>query len=465
MKWPARSALETALAEVDAVLAARGDDAEGFFLRGCILRDLGRDDDAIAAYRQAIELEPERLEARRNLAVALHRAGRRIEARTVLERTAALHPLDPSTHVLLGNLLAADLPDQARSEFEAALAIDPDQVQAHQGLCSLYAVAGDAERAAHHRTRGFEGRATALLPYRGEAWPIPALLLVSTDGGNLYAEHLLDDRVFQTTRLYVEAFESGELPAHRIVVNGIADADLAGAALDRAASLVARSTAPIVNEPRNVARTTREQNAWRLRSIDGVRTARTERFNPCAPPEFPFLLRARGHHMGRFFGLVEDAAQLEPLLNEFPSELLAIEYVDTRSDDGMYRKYRVMIAGGELHPIHLAIAPLWKVHYFSSAMAEREDFRKEEARFLADMRSVLGARTVRALQAIAAALELDYAGIDFGLDRAGKLVVYEANAAMTVTIPGAEPAWEYRRASAGRVIDAVRTKILSRLTI
>ena len=96
-------------------------------------------------------------------------------------------------------------------------------------------------------------------------------------------------------------------------------------------------------------------------------------------------------------------------------ELLVIEYLDARGGDGNARKYRVMMIGGRIYPLHLAISRNWKVHYFTSDMADKPDHRAEEAHFLADMPAALGDKAMQALAQIRDALGLDYAGVDFGL--------------------------------------------------
>ena len=122
----------------------------------------------------------------------------------------------------------------------------------------------------------------------------------------------------------------------------------------------------------------------------------------------------------------------------------------------MARKYRVMLIDGRLYPLHLAISVDWKVHYFTADMARSEVFRAEERRFLADMPGVLGPRALRALERIAAALDLDYAGIDFALSPQGEVLMFEANATMVLVPPGPEPMWDYRRAPIATVIEAAR---------
>jgi glutathione synthase/RimK-type ligase-like ATP-grasp enzyme len=143
-------------------------------------------------------------------------------------------------------------------------------------------------------------------------------------------------------------------------------------------------------------------------------------------------------------------------------ELLVIEYLDARGDDGNARKYRVMMVGGQVYPLHLAISRNWKVHYFTSDMADQPDHRAEEARFLADMPVALGDKAMKALVRIRDVLGLDYAGVDFGLGRDGDLLLFEANATMVIAVPDADERWAYRRTAIDRIIEAVVAMIMQK---
>jgi glutathione synthase/RimK-type ligase-like ATP-grasp enzyme len=78
------------------------------------------------------------------------------------------------------------------------------------------------------------------------------------------------------------------------------------------------------------------------------------------------------------------------------------------------------------------------------------------------MADVLGSKAVTALEKIAIELGLDYGGIDFGLSPAGEVLLFEANATMVVNPPDPHERWAYRRAAVTKILDAVRTMILSR---
>ena len=55
------------------------------------------------------------------------------------------------------------------------------------------------------------------------------------------------------------------------------------------------------------------------------------------------------------------------------------------------------------------------------------------------------------LEAIRDRLGLDYGGIDFGADRQGRPIVFEANATMIVPAPQDGPQWAYRRGAIERI--------------
>jgi hypothetical protein len=136
--------------------------------------------------------------------------------------------------------------------------------------------------------------------------------------------------------------------------------------------------------------------------------------------------------------------------------------VDARGADGCFRKYRVMMIGGWLYPLHLAISANWKIHYVTADMRENAGYREEEARFLEGMPGVLGPRAMAALAEIQNMLGLDYAGIDFGLNSQGDVLLFEANATMTVLPPERDRRWDYRRAAVERVEDAVRKMLVDK---
>jgi len=497
--WAPRLAQEARLRQLDERLArspGEGDATATEVERAALLGALNRRSEAQAAFIDILHRAPQHFSALNEFGTFLTGIGAIDAACRVYAEAILHHPDNPMARVNLANLLLrASRHTEARQHYEAALRADPDYAAAHQGLGAVLSDLGDRTAAQDHFAIGFRGHAVSTLPYRGAKPPVRLLQLVSSGGGNIPTAAFLDDSVFQTTVVVAdhldpklfnpksfdrkpfdrEFFDPGAaLPPHQLIFNAIGDADLCQPALQAATRLISHTTVPVINDPGAVMKTGRIDNAMRLRAVEGVVTARTTAIprkcltSPGGAADlaehgyaFPLLLRSPGYHTGRNFVLVGSANELAAAAAGLPGdELLVIEYLDARGGDGNARKYRVMMIAGEIYPLHLAISGNWKVHYFTSDMAEQPNHRAEEAIFLSDMRAALGDRAMRALQGIRDALGLDYAGVDFGLSPDGDLLLFEANATMVIAVPGPDERWAYRRVAIGRIIDAVVAMIL-----
>jgi Tetratricopeptide repeat len=473
-----RTLREAALNDVDARLSRAPEAIDARFERACLLAELGRRDAARDAYLDVLARDPCHAGALNNLGTLLYAQGYRSAARTAYARAVTQHPDDPMGHVNLANILreAGDAA-ASRAHYDTALHLAPDHPEAHQGLANLLADDGDAAGAERHRGCGFRGRAVTALPYHGDGPPIRLLLLVSAAGGNVPIQPLLDQGVFATVVIVAEFYDGDRaLPAHDLVFNAIGDADLCASGLEVAAGILARTGAPIINPLGAVLMTGRAVNARRLALLPDVIASAivsVPRETIAAADAsaalgrmgfaFPLLLRAPGFHTGRYFLRVETADQLPAALAAIPGpDLLVIQYLNAGSADGKTRKYRVMMVGGKIYPLHLAISDQWKVHYVTADMAERPEHRAEEAQFLADMERVVGSRGMAALARIRDALGVDYAGVDFALAPDGRVVVFEANATMVVNPPEPDQRWAYRRDAVERIHGAIRKMLMSK---
>lgn len=475
---PTHAELKSALHTVEMQLASEPDSVLLLFQRGNILELLGSKLDAQDTYSALLAVDPSHRGALNNLGNLLSSAGSRAEARKVYEEAVARNPDDPMSHVNFANLLhKMEEPQAAREHFEQALKLDPDYWQAHAGLSAILLEMGDAEQASSHRRAAFRGRCVIPITYRGEAAPIELLELVAAGPGNTRIKNFISDTVFRKYLVTTEFFDSTTvLPRHQLVVNAIGDADVAGPALAGALELLKHTTAPVINPPQAVLATGRCAIADRLSSIPGVITAKTITLSREALTasdadtvllrhgfEFPLLLRTPGFHGGENFLLVETPANVPAALIELPgSELIAMQLLDARGADGKSRKYRVMMIDGKLYPLHEAISGQWKVHYYTAEMADNAQHRAEEAEFLYNMSAVLGPKAMTALKQIQTALALDYGGIDFGLNKDGEVLLFEANAAMAVLPPDADSRWDYRRPAVAEVCKAIHEMLVSR---
>ena len=476
-----RSRTRARLSELDLALERDPDCVAARHERAGLLREQGAFEAAKRDYLELIRRRPDDFAALNDFGTLALDAGYRDAARSLFSEAVRRHPGNANGRVNLANLLLQlGERDTARTHFEAALAIDPNHIHAHRGMGNLLTEIGDTAGARAHRDRGFKDHFLTTLPYRGEERPVSVLLLVSAFGGNIPTRTILDDRQFQTTVLVAEYFDfKTALPAHDVVFNTIGDADLCGEGLQAAFAVVRRTSRPVLNHPQQVRKTGRLANAERLTGLPNVVVPRMVRLTRRALVgadgaatvaangfSFPILARAPGFHTGQHFVRAETPAELAAAVANFPGDdVWLIEQLDARGDDGLFRKFRVMIVDGRLYPLHLAISRDWKVHYFRADMAQSAANRKKDAAFLHDMMKTVGPRGVAALERIAAVLGLDYGGIDFAVNGAGDILLFEANATMVMIPLSADPKWDYRRPAFDAVFAAVRRMLADRATV
>jgi Flp pilus assembly protein TadD len=119
-----------ALARVDAHLKSNPKDARGRFLRGVILAEQDKPDEAIAAFRALNEEMPELPEPYNNLAVLYAAKGRYEDARRVLETAILAHPGYALAHENLGDVYAG----MAAQSYARAGKLDPKGQSAREKL-------------------------------------------------------------------------------------------------------------------------------------------------------------------------------------------------------------------------------------------------------------------------------------------------------------------------------------------
>ena len=474
--WPPRVLRKAALKDVENRLRAAPDAIEPLFNRAQLLMELGRTEEAKQAYLELLALSPSHPGALNNLGALLHASGFTTAARTCYTQAVTHHPDDPMGHVNLANSLrqSGELV-LAREHYEKALRADPDHHEAHQGLSFLFQEQGSEEAAEKHRRLGFQNRATLIWPYHGSRQPVHVVLLASAMGGNAPLRPFLDDHLYHVTVLFTE-FYTQPLPPHQLVINAIGDADLSRPGLEAAQELTSTSPAPVLNHPDAVLSTGRIANARRLGRIPDVITPRIL----CLHRDMlassgalasladqgivpPFLLRTPGFHNGHNFFRVENARDLTASLAALPGrEITVMQFLDARNPDGKIRKYRIMLVGGRIYPLHAAISNHWKIHHVTAEMADNPEHRAEEETFLRNMPQVLGEKAMQALEGIRDVLGLDYAGVDFSLNAQGQILLFEANAPMVVQPPEPDKRWDYRRNPVEKVIKAISRLIAAK---
>ena len=117
----------------------------------------GRNEEAIAEWNKALELNPGSDKAHNNVGLLLTGVGKFEEAIPHFQKTLEINPEYPAAHSNLGvALVGAGKLDEAVSEFGAALALDPGSAEAHNNLGRILAQRGDLEQAIPHFRKALE---------------------------------------------------------------------------------------------------------------------------------------------------------------------------------------------------------------------------------------------------------------------------------------------------------------------
>ncbi len=135
-----------------AVPEIRAPEAEGYFQRGLHLEETGAPvEQAMEAYRRAVELNPNAAGALVNLGTIFYRMRKFIEAEDHYRRAVRADPHYPLAHFNLGNLYdERGEAEKAREHYDSALKCNPSYADAHFNLALLCEQTGDALHAVSH---------------------------------------------------------------------------------------------------------------------------------------------------------------------------------------------------------------------------------------------------------------------------------------------------------------------------
>jgi hypothetical protein len=238
------------------------------------------------------------------------------------------------------------------------------------------------------------------------------------------------------------------LPAHDVAIVAATELQENRAVLDQLATAVSRLPRPVLNAPDRIVRLTRD-GAWSLlRSVPELvypTNRRVSRASLAAIGKcetnisdaldfgFPIIVRPVDSHAGHGLARIADAPAIDAYLDDQPaSEFFVAPFVDYRSDDGLYRKYRVALIDGRPYACHMAVSAHWMIHYLNAGMMESAEKRAEEARFMAEFDDGFALRHREALAGIAERVGLDYVTMDCAETREGRLLVFEVGNGMIV---------------------------------
>ncbi|MBM3491599.1 MAG: hypothetical protein FJX68_14355 [Alphaproteobacteria bacterium] len=263
-------------------------------------------------------------------------------------------------------------------------------------------------------------------------------------------------RRLQLTPGYFRRDGRWNLDCFDLLFNLISDADQNPRVLEIAHRLLGDGKRPVINAPEAVMRTTRNGVARLLADLPGVTVPRVERLsakqhardpNRLAALDFPFpaILRRVGSHTGQTARLCANAAEVALALAGQRHDHYLTEFVDFRSPDGVYRKFRIFVFGEQLILRHMLADHSWNIHAAARGgmMLGRMDLQAEERAYFADGLAQHYPGAWAGLRRLRARIGLDYFGIDCHLTGDGRVVVFEVNGTMNFYPLRTEPQYAY----------------------
>ena len=449
------------LSLTDCVISGHAD-AEVFNALGIAQRAVGRVDEAIGQFRAGLALG-DNAAILTNLGIALQERGDHTGALAMLDRAIGIDPTAAELWHARGNTLTRleRLPD-ALASYQNAVKRNSNLAAAHLGIYEVGQLLGQIPLALEHQAAALAISRVVSIPAQQHP-PKRTILRLCAPGTwqtNAPTEFIVDPLTTTVHSYYLAASgPTPSLPVYDVVYNAIAEGEDVLVFLQRADAFVLAQSQPVLNPPERVIRMTRTWGAATFGAIPDVIAPTTARVTRAELARvnlaFPWIVRPLASHAGHGLERVDDAAGVTAYLTRNPEPAFYVgKFVDYASADGYYRKYRVIFIAGVPYAYHLAISRKWMIHYYNAEMAEQQWMRDEEGRFLADLSSVFNGPRMDALHAIAAAVDIDYFGIDCGIAPDGRVLVFEADAAMLVHCNDPIEVYPYKHEYIPRVIAA-----------
>ncbi len=325
-----------------------------------------------------------------------------------------------------------------------------------------------------------------LYHYPRPTMPIKLRLLALYGPGDLMAnsplEFLLEGQPVALDLLHItpERGMPETVPEHDVLMVAVAESDQNQALLAQLERDLANWPRPVINRAARIRALSRDGVCQQLGGLPGVvmpptlRVSHTQLQACCHEGQdasalsqklpslaYPIILRPIDSHAGSSLSRIKTPTQLMSYLDDSDERNFYISnFVDYRSADGKYRKFRIMLIDGTPYVSHMAVSSRWMVHYLNADMLESAAHRDEEARFMESFASGFAQRHAQAIAAIAQQLDLAYVGMDCAETPDGKLLVFEADSNMVVhNMDGAEK-FAYKKVWMPKLFDAFTAMLL-----
>lgn len=371
--------------------------------------------------------------------------------------------------------VGADLQSLWRSLVKRATA-DFNDVGALLDLSIVELIAGRRDNRLAFQAQALAAqRLYRLVPAVETAKPLRLLAFMAAGDfmANTPVEFLLEGSSVRLDILYVAAGQAlpAFIPEHDVAFIAIAESEENQVLLGEMRDIAAAWPVPIINAADRIARLTRDGAYQLLHDAPGLVMPPNLRLRRAQLQEiaghgrtldtimprctFPIIARPIGSHGGEGLQRLVGPGELKTYLEaRTEAEFYVAPFVDYRSGDRLYRKYRVVLINGRAYGCHLAISQHWMVHYLNADMHDNPANRAEESGFLTQFDTDFKLRHAVALAAIAKRTGLDYVLIDCAETADGQLLVFEIGTAMIVHSMDSAEVFPYKKAAMAKVFAA-----------
>ncbi|HEY5087742.1 MAG TPA: hypothetical protein VII66_10335 [Gemmatimonadaceae bacterium] len=338
------------------------------------------------------------------------------------------------------------------SSLTSRVNADSRDAAALMDLSMIAQLTGDRELGLAIQSRALEvTRIFRCIHGTGEGLRLLALFTPGDFMANTPLDFLLDGSDVSVYYVYTTAGTPlpPELPDHDVAFVGVAESDANKALLGELAGVASSWPHPVINRrARAIAELTRDQTWELFESSHDVAAPRNVRVNrrdllrvtdgstslgELLSLEFPVIVRPLDSHAGQGLAKIDNAPGLQSYVVGSDADVFYMApYIDYRSADGQFRKYRIVFIAGRAYIVHLAISDNWMVHYLNAGMHESVEKRGEEAECMESFDEGFCVRHGAAFEQLVTRIGLDYFAVDCAETRDGSVLLFEVGTGMIV---------------------------------
>ncbi|RXZ39055.1 RimK family alpha-L-glutamate ligase [Oxalobacteraceae bacterium CAVE-383] len=370
------------------------------------------------------------------------------------------------------------------TQLIAHLGENPDNANAMMDLSIILQLLGNDDSAIATQAEAIRMQQLYRLPTARGGDVKLRLLAIMTAGdfmANTPLEFMLGNSDVALDILYISADRplpaAAELPPHDVLFIAVGESDENRPVLRSLAGFAKSWKGPLVNQPEKCMQLSRDRVAILLQSQPGVCmpvTVRAERATMMqiaagsrnaadllGDGDFPLIVRPVGSHAGKGLEKIERFDALAAYLQQHGDDAFYISrFVDYRSADSQFRKYRIALIEGKPYLCHMAISENWMIHYLNAGMAESAAKRAEEAAVMARFDQDFAVRHRAAFELIQQRFGLDYVALDCSETADGELLIFEIDTSMIVHAIDPVDVFPYKQPQMRKVFDAFRALLM-----